>query len=351
MLYLAFFVLINFSHSKNLSSSSKKETPQVKSIMSRLQFSIKNGTDIKIKETVSTYFKTPVEDKKKIDFIVSLMNQKTKKDKKATDIIKRKIFILSTELCKPFQCLLLFQSLPKIKTDFFNKSLRNNLFKIFKIEYYPPEFKKNSFVIRLFNQLIQDDKKNLERISGFAINFPVFHQFLDKKLIEYKKQFGNEKWFKKRQCRLFILKENHKKARKTCFPIKNFFYYNEFLSGKKITETKVNEIVKSIGYDKSWILMMKLFYLKNKAKVDLSKFNLEKAIYNYSKGYFLIKLGKAYKVIDNKQLNRLTKKYIEIFKGSLLAGELNGSVKPKQLRQIFGKSSFFYQLSILKGSR
>ena len=177
MLYLAFFVLINFSHSKNLSSSSKKETPQVKSIMSRLQFSIKNGTDIKIKETVSTYFKTSVEDKKKIDFIVSLMNQKTKKDKKTTDIIKRKIFILSMELCKSFQCLLFFQSLPKIKTDFFNKSLRNNLFKIFKIEYYPPEFKKNSFVIRLFNQLIQDDKKNLERISSFAINFPYFISF------------------------------------------------------------------------------------------------------------------------------------------------------------------------------
>ena len=126
--------------------------------------------------------------------------------------------------------------------------------------------------------------------------------------------------FKKRQCRLFILKENHKKVRKICFPIKGSFYYNEFLSGKKITEAKVNEIVKSMGYDKLWILMMKLFYLKNKAKVDLSKLDLEKAIYTYSEGYSLIKLGKAYKVIDKKQLNRLTKKYIEIFKGSLLAG-------------------------------
>ena len=339
---------MNFSLSEEVLLNPEKKPPQAKALMSRLQFSVKNEINIKTRETISAYLKTSMENRKKIDFIISLINQDSKKKK--GNNIKIKILASSIDSCQKSQCLFLLQSLPKIKnTGLSDKSLRKKILKLLKLQNYSPEIIKDSFLTQFFNRSIQDDRENLKDILFFTLNFPVLYQYSEQKLVENKKYFSSEEWFQKSQCYLWSLKGNYKKAKKACLFEKFSFYYNEFINGKKITKANIDEITKEIKDKNSlWPILIKGLFLKNKTKVDLSKLDVDKIIERYKLGYYLIKTGRFHQSTDKKKLNELTKRYSKNFEGSFLVKELNGSIKTEELARIFGKNSPIYRISILK---
>ena len=242
--------------------------------------------------------------------------------------------------------------LTKIKDILFSsKKLRSKALKLFKFQNYSPTIANSPFITELFDKLIHDDKKKIKRISKIMFDYGRY-QYLEKKLTEYKKEFGHEQWFKQKECRLLTLKNEYEKA-KTCLekvkePWARFrLIYNSFLKGEDIKDKNIEEFSASMADKKGfWVFFSKIFFLKNRTKENTSELNLDEIIKKYEKGYLLLALNKRYQIIEDKLLEKLMEKYRERFKGSLFTQVLKNQVDPEKLSRYFGKNSLYYQVHI-----
>ena len=239
LLFCSFFLLNSCFAEKSFFDEidKKPKAEQNRLLERRLQFAIKKGLDLKTDDTVKAYLHLSHEKDKKIGFILSLINNGENGGEKSLDI-KRKILSSTIRFCKKSQRIPLLEALLKIKKpEIFDKNLRAEIFGLLRFRNYSPVVANSSFIIHFFDELIRDDKKNLKRVLALAQKYGMY-QYLDKKIIKYKKEFGSKVWFKYREC-LSLIRDQYEKS-KTCFEkvqgpwFKFGSIYSDFLQGKKL---------------------------------------------------------------------------------------------------------------------
>ncbi len=319
-----------------------------------LLFVCKRRIDLRIEDTIATYLRFKSKnDERKINFIISLLNKVSSEEKKVD--IERKILSSTIHCCKTFQHVLLLRSLPKIRnSEIINKDIRAEMLDMNKnflgFRNYSPDVAKSSFLTEIFDKLINDDKKNIERIFLLAYRYGKY-EYLDKKIEEYKKEFGSEEWFKSQKYFLFITKNQLEKA-KICFErtqkdggwFKFGYLYSAFLQGEEIKNEDVEKFGIMLGdNEKSWFIIFKIFLLRSGTKEMFSGLDMDEIVEHYVLGYYFFSINKRYRMFKGKELEGLMEKYRKRFKGSLLEQVLKGDVNGEKLAEYFGKNSSFYQ--------
>ncbi len=330
----------------------RPEKFQKKILERRLQFILERGMNMETEHTTRTYLELKYGDnEKKMDFIVSLLNR-AGEEKKALDI-KRKILSSAVQSCKTTQCVLLLKSLPKIKNpEIIDKNLRTEILnrKLLHHRYYSPSVARSSFLTELFDKLINDDKKNLKKILSRSFQYGMYG-YVDKKITQHRKEFGNKYWLKYKECYSFIVKNQYQKA-KACSEHRqgawlNFVYlYSIFLQGGKITNKDIEELGSMFEEDeddKVWSVVVKLLFLKNGTKEMFSGFDMNEIVEIYGLGHWFFAVNSRYHMFKGEELEKLMKIYSEKFKGSMFEQVLNGQVNRKKLIEYFGKNSPNYR--------
>lgn len=330
---------------------------QKKILEHRLQFISKRRVDLKIKDTVRTYLETEYSDnRKKINFIISLLNKAVNKKKL---IIERKILSSAIRFCIKSQCIFLLESLPQIKyPEIINKSLRNEILNkdLIGFHNYSTAIAKSFFLLELFDKLINDNEKNIEKMFSLAYKYGK-DEYLNKKIKKYKKKLGNEIWFQYRECLSLASKNEYEKS-KTCFQknqeknpwLKFGYLYISFLKGEKIKNKDVKKLDSMFGNkNRSSFIIFKIFFLKQGTKEMFSGLNLKKVVRKYEFGYYFFLINRHYNIFRGQELEDLKKRYNRKFEDSLLQRVLKGEINRKQLAQFLGKDSIYYQFYVRWG--
>ena len=352
-----FFLFINpcFSEEKTFFSEIDKKPKKIreKVLERRLQFISRRRMDIKIEDTVKTYLKFNYKNsKRKINFIISLLNRVS--EGKEVDI-ERKILSSAISFCKRIQCIFLLASLPEIKnSEIVDKNIRAEMLeRLLDFRNYSPDIARSSFLLELFDQLINDDKKNLKKVLLLVSQYGKY-KFMDKKISEYKKEFSNEGWFRYRECFLFIIKNQYEKL-KACSAnadkndgwIKFLYFYSIFLQDEKIKNEDIEKFSSMFGdNEKSWVIVFKIFLLGNGTKEMFSGLDLNNIVKVYTLGYYFLIINNSYHMFKGKELEELMEKYNKKFENSLFEQVLKGQVSGEKLAEYFGKNSLFYQFYI-----
>lgn len=353
--FLSFFFSFTlcFAEERAFFNEISKQPKQIqeKILERRLQFVSKKKIDLKIKDTVEAYLKIKNKNyEKKINFIIFLLNRVS--EGKKVDI-ERKILSSTIHFCKSVQCIILLKNLPKVKNfEIFNKYIRAEILNqdLLSFYNYSPIIAKNPFLLKLFDKLIDDDKKNIKKILLLAYKFGKYEYF-SKKSIEYKKKFNNKEWFKLKECSLFAIKKQYKRA-KICFEkseikgkwLKYGYFYNSFLQGEKIKNENLEKFESTFSErEKPWAIIFKIFLSKGGTKEMFSNIDLNKFLERYEDGYYLLALNKNYHIFERKKSERLLKKYRRKFRGHFLERVLKGEVSNKKLAKYLGKNSSYYQ--------
>ena len=325
---------------------------QKKALEHRIQFIFKREIDMETKLSVKTYLELGYgDDEEKIDFIGSFLINKEDEEKKKYNI-KRKILSSAIQSCKRSQCIFLLELLTKIKDirRILNKRIRTEIItqKLLRFQNYSPSFVQSSFITKLFDKLISDNKKNLKKILSFSNQYGMY-EYVGGKITEYKKEFGNKGWFKYKECFLFIVRNQYQKA-KDCSEhsqdgwLRFLYLYSTYLQGGEVTNKEIKELGSLLGEgERHWFVVFQILFSKKATKEMFSDIDMNKIMMMYTLGHYFFAINSRYHIFEGEELEKLKKTYSEQFKGSLFEQVLNGQVDREKLAEYFGKNSLAYR--------